>query len=131
MQRLLSASCVTTPMNTQDAEICTTNALHQSGQGALFVDVRAPHDVATLAFDGPEVINLPYDRLALGWHALPRNREWVMVCQNGTKSAQASQFLRDQGVKNVSYMRGGILLWMQKGYPVLGKRFTTLEKEQH
>jgi len=25
-------------------------------------------------------------------------------------------------------MRGGILLWMQKGYPVLGKRHTTLEK---
>lgn len=113
-------------MNTQDAEICTTNAHHQSGQGAVFVDLRGPHDMDTLAFDVPEVINLPFEELALRWQALPFDREWVLVCQNGSQSAQASQLLRDQGVKNVSYMRGGILLWMQKGYPVLGKRFAPL-----
>lgn len=94
----------------------------------MFVDVRATSDVVTLAFDVPEVINLPFYQLELRWHELPSRRELVMVCQNGSKSAKASQFLRDQGVKNVSYMCGGILLWMKKGYPVLGKRHTTLEK---
>jgi len=45
------------------------------------------------------------------------------VCQNGEKSAQASAILQARGLKNVQPMRGGILLWMQKGYPVIGKRF--------
>jgi rhodanese-related sulfurtransferase len=49
-----------------------------------------------------------------------------MVCQNGDKSAQASTFLQARGLKNVQPMRGGILLWMQKGYPVRGKRFNPL-----
>ena len=94
----------------------------------MFVDVRAPHDVEALAFDVPEVFNMPFDQLELRWHELPSHRELVMVCQNGSRSALASQFLRDQGVKNVSPMRGGIQLWMKKGYAVIGKRFTNIEK---
>lgn len=121
----MSTCYVNTNMNTQDTEICTTNAHQQLALGALFVDVRAPQDVLTLAFDVPDVINLPFEVLAMRWHELPSQREWVMVCQDGSKSAQASQFLRDQGAKNVSYMRGGILLWMQKGFPVVGQRHKT------
>ena len=115
-------------MSNLPSEICTTNALSQSQMGALFVDVREPQDAAALAFDAPEVVNLPLSQLAQRWHELPIDRELVMVCQNGEKSAQASAFLNAQGLKNVQPMRGGILLWMQKGYPVIGKRFTSIEK---
>jgi len=110
------------------SEICTTNARAQSLQGALFVDVREPVDMAALAFDAGEVINLPLSQLAQRWQELPKNRELVTVCFNGDKSQQAAEFLLAQGLQNVHPMRGGMLLWMQKGYPVLGKRFTTLEK---
>jgi rhodanese-related sulfurtransferase len=93
--------------------------------GALFVDLRGLEEVATLAFDAPEVFNLPFDQLARRWQELPQNRDLVLVCQDGRKSAQASQFLRACGLKNVVPMRGGIMLWMQKAYPVRGKRFVT------
>ncbi|MDP1531627.1 rhodanese-like domain-containing protein [Rhodoferax sp.] len=110
------------------SEICTTNARQQAKKGALFVDVREPADLATLAFDAPEVINLPLSQLARRWQELPQERELVTVCFNGVKSQQAAEFLLAHGLKNVHPMRGGILLWMQKGFPVLGKRHTTLEK---
>jgi rhodanese-related sulfurtransferase len=61
--------------------------------------------------------------LEQGWPTLPPDRELVIVCQNGEKSLLASQFLKQKGYLNVSSMRGGLLLWMQKGYPVVGKRF--------
>lgn len=95
------------------------------------VDVREPADVAALAFDAPEVINLPLNQLAQHWQELPKDRELVTVCFNGDKSQQAAEFLLAQGLNNVHPMRGGMLLWMQKGYPVLGRRFTTLDKSQH
>lgn len=118
-------------MNTQISEICTTNARAQSQLGALFVDVREPVDVDALTFDAPEVINLPFSELAQRWQVLPKDRELVTVCFNGDKSQQACAFLQARGLKNVHSMRGGILLWIQKGYPILGKRFKTFEKEQH
>jgi rhodanese-related sulfurtransferase len=44
------------------------------------------------------------------WHELPKDRELLVVCQTGEKSAQASQLLWDKGLTNVKPMRGGILL---------------------
>ena len=95
------------------------------------MDVREPQDAAALAFDAPEVVNLPLRQLAQRWQELPKDRDLVMVCQNGEKSAQACAFLNAQGLINAQPMRGGILLWMQKGYPVIGKRFTNIEKSQY
>lgn len=115
-------------MRHSSLEICTTNALAQSQLGALFIDAREPADIAALAFDAPEVINLPLSQLAQRWQELPKDRELITVCLDGDKSQQAAEFLLAQGFTNVHPMRGGILLWLQKGYPVLGKRFATLEK---
>lgn len=110
-------------MNTRIPEICTTNAREQAQLGAVFVDVREQGDVQALAFDAPEVLNLPLRQVPLRWHELPSDRELVLVCQDGSRSAEASQLLCARGFQHVSPMRGGILLWMQKGYPVKGKRF--------
>jgi rhodanese-related sulfurtransferase len=106
--------------------MCTTHAHQQSQLGALFVDVREARDARALAFDAPEVINLPLSQLMQRWQELPQDRELVLVCQNGDKSGEASEFLRNKGFAHVSPMRGGILLWMQKGYPVIGKRHESL-----
>lgn len=115
-------------MNIPDTTFCTTQVRTQSSQGALLVDVREPVEAAALAFDAPEVINLPLSQLAQRWQELPKDRELITVCMNGKKSQQAAEFLLAQGLVNVHPMRGGMLLWLQKGYPVLGKRFTTPDK---
>lgn len=96
----------------------------------MLVDVREHHEAQALAFDAPAVIHIPFSELKQRWQELPQDRELVTVCQDGEKSALASQFLRKNGFLDVSPMRGGILLWMQKGYPVIGKRFNSFDKEQ-
>lgn len=115
-------------MNIHSSEICTTNVHQQTG--ALLVDVREHRDAQALAFDVPELVQIPFSELEERWQELPQDRELVIVCQDGEKSHLASQFLRSKGLQDVSYMRGGILLWMQKGCPVLGKRFIAFDKEQ-
>jgi len=66
-------------MDTRLPDICTTNAREQSRTGALFVDVREPDDVDALAFDAPEVVNLPLSQIAQRWQELPKDRELVTV----------------------------------------------------
>ena len=110
-------------MDTNSIDMCTTNVRQHAQAGALLVDVRERRDAQALAFDVPEVVHIPFSELEQRWHELPQDRELVIVCQNGEKSLLASQFLHQKGFIHVSPMRGGILLWMQKGYPVIGKRY--------
>ena len=121
--RLLGGRCVFTGMKPGTTEICVTNAFEQAGEGVLLVDVRERRDVQALAFGAKNIVNMPFSELEKGWQELPQDRELLVVCQTGEKSVRASQLLRDKGLTNVKPMRGGILLWMQKGYPVVGRRF--------
>lgn len=68
--------------------------------GAQFVDVREPLDAQAPAFEAPEAVNLPFKQL-------PQDRELVLVCQNGDKSAQATGFVRAKGNVHVSPMCTG------------------------
>jgi rhodanese-related sulfurtransferase len=40
-----------------------------------------------------------------------------MVCRSGARSAQACQFLQQQGYSNVYNLRGGMMRWVQSGLP--------------
>jgi rhodanese-related sulfurtransferase len=115
-------------MNTLSNETCTTNVLQRAQTGALLVDVRERTEAQALAFDTPAIINIPMSALEQRWHELPKDRELLVVCQTGENSVQASQFLRDKGLINVKPMRGGIVLWLQKGYPVISRRFTATDE---
>ncbi len=47
---------------------------------------------------------------------VPEGREIIAQCRSGKRSAQATDFLRDQGY-NVVNMEGGILRWKAEGLP--------------
>ena len=125
----MNANVVFFIVNTLSNETCTTNVLQRAQTGALVVDVRERTEAQALAFDTPAIINIPMSELEGRWHELPNDRELLVVCQRGDKSVQASQFLQAKRFSNVKPMRGGIVLWMQKGYPVIGRRFTTTDEE--
>lgn len=110
-------------MNEEQGLICTTNAYAEALSGAVLLDVREKAEVRALAFDVPEWIHLPFSGLTQRWPELPTDRDVLVVCQNGTQSTAAAEFLQRMGMPRVKPVRGGILLWMQKGYPVKGQRY--------
>ena len=103
-------------------EVCPTTARRLTNEGALLVDARELNEVQALAFDVPDVVNIPLAELETRWNELPKDRELVMVCQEGGRSLKATYFMQYNGYTQVSNMGGGILKWMQKGFPVIGKR---------
>lgn len=103
-------------------EICPTTTRRVLEAGALLVDVREPREVSALAFDVPDVINIPLLELDTRWSELPSDRELVIACESGARSLKGTYYLQYRGFVRVSSLAGGIVKWMQKGFPVKGQR---------
>ena len=50
-----------------------------------------------------------------------RDREMIVHCKSGMRSAKAVHFLREQGFRTVKNLKGGILAWADKIDPAMPK----------
>jgi rhodanese-related sulfurtransferase len=101
-------------------EICPTTTQEWVKNGALLVDVREKDEVEQLAFDVPAIINIPLSEFEERFHEIPKDKEVVMVCKNGSRSLRAAGFLVNHGYDKVVNMQHGITRWVQKGFPTKG-----------
>ena len=83
--------------------------------GALIIDVREPNEYAQLRARG--AVLLPLGRLNNRAKDLPRDREILLMCRTGGRSANATQFLAANGFENVTNVSGGIVAWHNAGLP--------------
>ncbi len=80
----------------------------------------------------PSAINITYDSTAnptdrqLMLMALPMDRQIVIycLCEEGTDSAKMALELRQMGYsnENVKVLEGGLVLWDEKGYPMVKQK---------
>jgi rhodanese-related sulfurtransferase len=83
-----------------------------AGDDLLLIDVREPEEVQRAAIEGAEVYPLSQ---AAGWiDSLPKDRDLVIFCHHGGRSAQVASALAQRGHANVSNMTGGIDAWSQQ-----------------
>ncbi|OFZ21250.1 MAG: hypothetical protein A2X94_07265 [Bdellovibrionales bacterium GWB1_55_8] len=59
----------------------------------------------------PGARHWPLASVIAGAHAFEPALHYVLYCRSGVRSASALEFLHDQGIKNVSHLREGILGW--------------------
>jgi Dinucleotide-utilizing enzymes involved in molybdopterin and thiamine biosynthesis family 2 len=86
----------------------------------LFVlDVREPHEVAICRLEGSWEI--PLGQLPQRYAEVPRDRDVVVHCKLGGRSAQAVEFLKSRGYTRVRNLAGGILRWIDEVDPSLPK----------
>jgi rhodanese-related sulfurtransferase len=84
------------------------NDMIASGKDFFLLDVRTPQENAGQAIHNSYLI--PLQELGHRVHELPRDKEIVVYCQVGNRSAYACAFLARNGY-NVKNLEGGILLW--------------------
>ena len=58
------------------------------------------------------------ERTAAGTDIAPEDREIVLYCGTGGRSALAAETLDKMGYKNVKSMDGGIVAWSASGLPI-------------
>ena len=103
-------------------EICPTTTQSWVKNGALLVDVREKDEIEALAYDVPEIINIPLSEFETRFQEVPMDREVVLVCRSGGRSLRATGFLINHGYESekVVNMQHGMIRWAQKGFPTKG-----------
>lgn len=94
-------------------ETVTTAELRQRLAGdfqGLLIDVREPEEHA--AANIPQAELIPLATLPLQIDRLPKDKEILIHCKSGRRSAQAVNFLLENGFANVKNVAGGIDAWL-------------------
>ncbi len=81
----------------------------RAGRDLFLVDVREPHEWAIGRIDGAVLI--PLGEVLESLDRIPRDRDVVVYCKGGTRSAQAADLLVAKGYQRVENLLGGILAW--------------------
>jgi glyoxylase-like metal-dependent hydrolase (beta-lactamase superfamily II)/rhodanese-related sulfurtransferase len=88
------------------------------GAEVRLIDVREPAELTGELghIDGIEL--LPLAQVPGPLEAAPRDRPIVFVCRSGGRSGKAALVLGQLGFLQVASMRGGMLAWTRRRYPV-------------
>lgn len=86
----------------------------QSDSNIELIDIRTPAEVARGVLPNSKTLPMHLIPLKLDYFNNP-DKEFVIYCRTGSRSAQACMFLNQQGINNVLNLRGGIMSWAQQG----------------
>jgi rhodanese-related sulfurtransferase len=110
------------PASTTHAAEITAEELQgrlQKGDKVFILDVRNPEEYQICKIAGSTLLPLP--ALPQRFAELDKNREMVVHCKSGMRSAKAIQFLRQQGFTKLINLKGGIISWVDKVDPTMPK----------
>ena len=90
----------------------------KKGEQLGLIDVRDPIELQVSRLPGALVI--PTGQVQLHFDELDRNKEWVVFCRSGQRSARVVKAMQDAGLKAVN-LKGGINAWADQIDPKLLK----------
>ncbi|MBL8989518.1 MAG: molybdopterin-synthase adenylyltransferase MoeB [Gemmatimonadetes bacterium] len=93
----------------RDLTVAELAARRERGEDFLLLDVREPHEWTIGRIAGAELI--PLGEIGRSLDRLPRDREIVVYCKGGVRSAQAAEHLVQAGFGAVTNVVGGITAW--------------------
>ncbi len=99
-----------------------------AGESATFLDVREADEYAQGTIPGAMHIPRGYVELQVEGRIPDKDRQLVVYCAGGTRSALAVKALQDLGYSDVVSMAGGFNKWKDEGRPWITPR--TLDADQ-
>ena len=107
----------TSETNVYPREISAAEAVAKRDSGAFILDVREPDEWNQ--FHVPDSTLIPLGELASRVNELPKDKEIVVVCRSGNRSAKGRDILLSAGFTQVTSMAGGLTQWKAAGYPTV------------
>ena len=100
-------------MSNPEMTVIELKERREKGDNFLFLDVREPHEIDFCNIGGTFV---PLGDIATKAddYADWKEKEVIVFCRSGGRSAQAQQILLDKGFKSVTNVKGGILAWSKE-----------------
>lgn len=78
----------------------------------FLLDVREPYEQQISSIPGAELI--PMGEVPRRMAELPRDRDIIVMCRSGHRSAQVAQYLRSRGFPRAFNLEGGIQAWLAR-----------------
>jgi molybdopterin/thiamine biosynthesis adenylyltransferase/rhodanese-related sulfurtransferase len=90
-----------------------------SGKDFVLVDVREPAEYEIVKI--PESVLIPKGEILSGeaLSTLPQDRQIVLYCKSGVRSAEALAALKEAGFRDAVHVQGGVLAWIKQVDPTL------------
>jgi rhodanese-related sulfurtransferase len=82
-----------------------------NGDRPLILDVREPWEIATASVAGTH--NIPMGEIPSRLTELDPDRETIVMCHHGVRSAQVARYLARSGFEQVLNLAGGIDAWSE------------------
>jgi molybdopterin/thiamine biosynthesis adenylyltransferase/rhodanese-related sulfurtransferase len=92
-----------------------------SEEPPFLLDVRQPHEWDIVNLEPNGAVMIPLADLSDRLDEIPTDREIVVYCRTGARSASAAQMLVDEGFSSVFNFVGGIHAWVDEMDPSLPK----------
>jgi phage shock protein E len=106
---VLAAGCAQSPGGANvDVSVDEAQRLWQNKE-AVIIDVRTPGEFQEGHIPG--VVNIPLDELEKRMGEIPKDKQVVLICRTGNRSAQGTKLLRSKGFNNVFNSTGGMSTW--------------------
>jgi len=106
-------------MQDVDMTVLELKARLDRGDAPFLLDVREPRELAISRIEGATLI--PLGDLPRRLEELPADRDIVVICRTGARSARAVGFLRERGFHRARNLRGGMHEWADKVDPTMAK----------
>ncbi len=90
--------------------------LHAQSDDIHVIDVREMNEYTAGTMPGAKAI--PMATVPVRMNELEQDKELVVICRSGARSAQVCMFLQQQGFENVFNLRGGLMSWARNGLPI-------------
>jgi glyoxylase-like metal-dependent hydrolase (beta-lactamase superfamily II)/rhodanese-related sulfurtransferase len=110
----LSWAMLTTTPEVTDIDV---ESLARRKEDAFLLDVREPSEYLRSHISG--AVNIPQAELATRLDELPRERSILVICQTGSRSRHATEFLTQIGYTDVANVVGGSSAWRRAGKPLI------------
>lgn len=104
-----------------DVEAGELNDRLASEEPPFLLDVRQPHEWDIVNLEPEGAVMIPLAELPDRLDEIPADREIVVYCRTGARSATAAQMLVDEGYSSVFNFVGGIHAWVDEVDPSLPK----------
>ncbi len=103
--------------NLMPKEVSMTEAMNLRNAGAFILDVRQPDEWNEYHVPGSTLI--PLGELDARVKELPRDKQIVVVCRSGNRSATGRDILLKAGFPQVTSLAGGLSQWKAAGHPTV------------
>lgn len=104
-------------MNINEIDAATLAQWQSEKKDILLLDVRTAGEMFQgMIADGQP---LPLNQIPYAVGDLPTDKDIVIYCRTGARSAQACSFLASRGIERCFNLRGGIMDWARSGNQIV------------